>query len=137
MNFWLIKSEPSVYGWSDLAKDKKTSWDGVRNYAARNNLRAMEKGDLLLYYHSMDETQIVGVAKVVKTHYQDPTTDDPAWLSVEVAAHKPFKTPVTLKQVKAEPALKAMELIRISRLSVSKVTEKEFARICAMGGVAL
>ena len=136
MQYWLVKSEPFVYSWADLKKDKRTSWEGVRNYAARNNLRAMEKGDLVLFYHSMDELSVVGVARVAKTHYQDPTTDDQAWLAVDLAAHKAFRTPVTLKQIKAEPSLKNMELLRISRLSVSKVSPDEFGKVCLMGGVS-
>jgi predicted RNA-binding protein with PUA-like domain len=135
MNYWLVKSEPSVYGWDQLTKDKRTGWEGVRNYAARNNLREMRKGDLVLYYHSMEELRIVGIARVVKEHYQDPTTAEAAWLSVDLAPEKAFPRPVTLAEIKAEPALKQMELVRISRLSVSKVTEKEFRKVCEMGGI--
>jgi predicted RNA-binding protein with PUA-like domain len=137
MKIWLIKSEPSVYSWEQLKKDKKTCWSGVRNYAARNNLRDMKKGDLALYYHSMDATEIVGIAKVVKEHYQDPTTDEVAWLAVDVAPYKDLKKPVTLAQIKKEPSLKNMDLVRISRLSVGKVSDAEFAKICDLAGTHL
>jgi len=135
MNYWLIKSEPSVYSWDQLKKDKKACWDGVRNYAARNNLRDMQKGDLCFFYHSMDTTEIVGIAKVVKTHYQDPTTTETAWLAVDVAPFKSFKKPVTLAQIKQEPALQNMDLVRISRLSVGKVRVEEFDLICKLGNL--
>ena len=132
MNHWLIKSEPSTYSWDDLVKDKKTAWTGVRNYAARNNLRAMKKGDLLLYYHSMGANEIVGIAKVVKEAYQDPTTKEDAWVAVDVAPFRKFKRPVALSEVKKEPSLSKMDLVRISRLSVGKVSAAEFDKICAM-----
>ena len=133
MNYWLIKSEPGTYSWDDLKKDKKTSWTGVRNYAARNNLQAMKKGDLAFFYHSMGNTDIVGIAKVVKEAYQDPTTKETAWVTVDVAPYKPLKKTVTLQEVKKEPVLEKMDLVRISRLSVQKVTENEFFKICEMG----
>ena len=133
MNYWLIKSEPSVYSWDQLKKDKKACWDGVRNYAARNNLRDMKKGDLCFFYHSMESTEIAGIAKVVKEHYQDPTTKETAWLAVDVAPFKSFKQPVSLAQIKKEPLLKNMDLVRISRLSVGKVRAEEFDLICKMG----
>lgn len=135
MNYWLIKSEPSTYSWDQLKKDKKTGWDGVRNYAARNNLQAMKKGDLAFFYHSNEGTEIVGIAKVVKEAYPDPTTDEKAWVAVDFAPHKELKTPVKLEQIKKEPVLKNMDLVRLSRLSVGKVTEKEFEKICGMGGI--
>ncbi len=137
MNYWLIKSEPSTYSWEDLKKDKKTSWTGVRNYAARNNLQAMKKGDLAFFYHSMGEAAIVGIAKVVKEAYHDPTTKEPAWVTVEVAPYKSLKKPVTLAEVKKEPLFEKMDLVRISRLSVGKVSETEFFRLCEMGATAL
>ncbi|MCH5597586.1 EVE domain-containing protein [Niabella ginsengisoli] len=102
MAYWLIKSEPFKYSWDQLVKDKKTVWDGVRNYAARLNLRAMKKGDLAFFYHSNEGTEIVGIAKIVKEAFQDPTTDDDRWVAVEVAPHKKLKNPVTLAQIKAE-----------------------------------
>lgn len=135
MQFWLIKSEPVKYSWDQFLKDKKTGWDGVRNYAARNNLRAMKKGDMALFYHSNEGLNIVGIARVVKEHYQDPTTKEEAWLSVDFAPYKPLKKPVSLSQIKEDPLLKHMQLVRLSRLSVSVVTEDEFLKICDMGGV--
>lgn len=135
MNYWLIKSEPSAYSWDQLLKDKKTDWTGVRNYAARNNLRDMKKGDLMFYYHSNEGQEIVGIAKVVKEHFQDPTTSEEAWLAVEVAPHKALKTTVKLETLKKDAFFKTMDLVRLGRLSVGKVTAAEFAKICAMGGV--
>jgi predicted RNA-binding protein with PUA-like domain len=137
MQFWLIKSEPFKYSWEQFLKDKKTTWDGVRNYAARNNLRAMKKGDLAFFYHSNEGLNIVGIAKVVKEHFQDPTTDDKAWLSVDFAPYKTLKTPVSLEEIKNDKLLKDMELVRLSRLSVSPVREAEFFKICDLGGVKL
>jgi predicted RNA-binding protein with PUA-like domain len=133
MNYWLIKSEPSVYSWEQLLKDKKTCWEGVRNYAARNNLRDMKKGDLALYYHSNEGQEIVGIAKIVKEHYQDPGTNDPAWLAVDIAPNKSLKTAVSLKDLKADPFFKNMDLIRLGRLSVGKVSPAEFEKICVLG----
>jgi len=133
MNYWLIKSEPFTYSWEKLKKDKKTGWDGVRNYAARNNLRAMKKGDLAFFYHSMEELRIVGIAEVVKEHYQDPTTGED-WSAVEFAPYKDLKQPVSLEDIKKEPSLKNMDLVRIARLSVGKVSSAEFKKICEMGG---
>ncbi|MEO6303859.1 MAG: EVE domain-containing protein [Bacteroidia bacterium] len=137
MNYWLIKSEPSAYSWEQLKKDKKTDWTGIRNYAARNNLRDMKKGDLLFFYHSNEGMEIVGIAKVVKEHFQDPTTEETAWLAVEVAPYKDFKKPVTLETLKKDPFFKTMDLIRLSRLSTGKVTEAEFTKICKMGEVEI
>jgi predicted RNA-binding protein with PUA-like domain len=125
MNYWLIKSEPSTYSWEAFVKDKKTNWTGVRNYAARNNMKAMKKGDLCFYYHSNEGMEIVGIAKVVKEFYQDPTTEEAAWVCVDVAPLKKLKKTVTLAQVKADGRLKEMELIRLGRLSVQSVKEKE------------
>jgi predicted RNA-binding protein with PUA-like domain len=135
MQYFLIKSEPVKYSWEKFLKDKKTFWDGVRNYAARNNLRAMKKGDLALFYHSNEGLNVVGIAKVVKEHYQDPTTDEAAWSVVDFAPHKTLKTPVSLEQIKKDPLLKHMQFVRIPRLSVSVVTEDEFLKICDMGGI--
>jgi len=137
MNYWLIKSEPSVYGWEQLKKDKKTDWTGVRNYAARNNLRDMKKGDLAFFYHSNEGQEIVGIAKVVKEHYQDPTTEETAWLSVDFAPYKDLKTPVGLQTLKKDAFFANMDLVRLGRLSTGKVTETEFFKICEMGGVKL
>lgn len=124
MNYWLVKSEPSVYSWEQLLKDKKTVWDGVRNYAARLHLRAMKNGDQVFFYHSNEGTCIVGVAKVVKEAYPDPK--DKEWSAVDIAPVKSLKSPVTLAQIKAEKKLKNMALVRIGRLSVSPVTKDEF-----------
>ena len=135
MNYWLIKSEPSAYSWQQLKKDKKTDWTGVRNYAARNNLRDMKNGDLALYYHSNEGLAMVGIARVVKPAYQDPTTDNPAWLSVDFEPLMDIPKPVSLEQAKNDAILKNMDLVRLQRLSVGKVTEKEFKRVCELGGV--
>ena len=137
MNYWLIKSEPSAYSWEQLKKDKKTDWTGVRNYAARNNLRDMKKDDLAFYYHSNEGQNIVGIAKVMKEHYQDPTTEETAWLAVNFAPVKDLKKPVSLEELKKDPFFKNMDLVRLGRLSVGKVSETEFLKICEMGGVKL
>jgi predicted RNA-binding protein with PUA-like domain len=134
MNYWLVKSEPSTYSWDQLVKDKKTTWDGVRNYAARIHLRSMKRGDEVLYYHSNQGTEIVGIAKVEKEAYQDPTTTDTNWVAVDLKAFKRLKNPVTLVQIKADKRLKEMALVRIGRLSVQPVTEKEWRIIMEMSG---
>ena len=135
MNYWLIKSEPSVYSWEQFKKDKKTSWTGIRSYAARNNLRSMKSGDELLFYHSNEGLCIVGIAKVCREHYQDPTTEEIAWLCVDIEPYKDFTAPVSLAQIKIDKSLKNMQLIKIGRLSVSVVTKAEFDKVCKMGGV--
>lgn len=135
MNYWLIKSEPFKYSWEQLLKDKKASWDGVRNYAARNNLRAMKKGDMAFFYHSNEGLNIVGIAKVVKEHYQDPTTEETAWLAVDFAPYKTLKKPVGLAEIKVDPQLQDMQLVKLQRLSVSAVKPEEFDRICMLGGM--
>jgi predicted RNA-binding protein with PUA-like domain len=137
MQYWLMKSEPFKYSWQQLVEDKKTFWDGVRNYAARNNMKAMKKGDLVFFYHSNEGKEIVGIAKVVKEFYQDPTIDDDRWVAVDIKAVKPMKTPVSLAMIKAEPKLKEMELVRLMRLSVGKVSKKEFEVVLKMGEVKL
>jgi predicted RNA-binding protein with PUA-like domain len=134
MNYWLVKSEPSTYGWEQLVKDKKTTWDGVRNYAARIHLRSMKKGDEVLFYHSNEGMEIVGIAKVDKESYQDPTTDDTNWVAVDLKPYKKLKNPVSLTQVKADKRLKDMALVRIGRLSVQPVTEKEWKIIMELAG---
>ncbi len=126
MNYWLVKSEPFKYSWDQFVKDGKTSWDGVRNYAARNNLKAMKKGDKVFFYHSNEGLEIVGIAEVVKEHYQDPTTPDPNWVVVDLKPLKPLKRSVTLAQVKADKRLAKLELVRLGRLSVSAVTPEEY-----------
>jgi predicted RNA-binding protein with PUA-like domain len=135
MNYWLVKSEPSVFSWGKFEKEGKAVWDGVRNYAARNNLRSMKKGDLVLYYHSNEGLDIVGIAKVSKESYQDPTTKEPAWLAVDLQPYKKLKKPVTLPQVKADKILQGMDLVRLSRLSVGTVTKEQFDRVLEMGGI--
>ncbi len=135
MNYWLIKSEPFKYSWDQFVKDKTTFWDGVRNYQARNNLRAMKKGDEVLFYHSNEGLEIVGIAKVVKEHYQDPTTDDANWVVVDVKAVKAMKKPVTLATMKADKRLEGLGLIKQGRLSVSPVTPGEWAVIMELGGM--
>jgi predicted RNA-binding protein with PUA-like domain len=126
MNYWLVKSEPFKYSWEQFTKDKKAVWDGVRNYAARNNMRAMKKGDLVLFYHSNEGLAIVGIAKVVKEAYQDPTTEDTAWSVVELAPFKALKRSVTLAEIKADKKLAEMQLVKLSRLSVATVKSHEF-----------
>jgi predicted RNA-binding protein with PUA-like domain len=134
MNYWLVKSEPSTYGWEQLVKDKKTTWDGVRNYAARIHLRSMKKGDEVLYYHSNEGMEIVGIAKIDKEAYQDPTTEDTNWVAVDLKPYKKLKGSVSLSQIKADKRLKDMALVRIGRLSVQPVTEKEWKIIMELAG---
>jgi predicted RNA-binding protein with PUA-like domain len=134
MAYWLVKSEPSVYSWDQFVKDKETSWDGVRNYAARIHLRAMKKGDEVLYYHSNEGMEIVGIAKVAKEAYQDPTTEDDRWVSVGLKPSKRLKMPVSLTQIKQDKRLADMALVRLGRLSVQPVTDKEWAAVMEMAG---
>lgn len=129
MNYWLIKSEPFKYAWDTFIKEGQTFWDGVRNYQARNNLREMKVNDLALYYHSNEGKEIVGIAKIVKEAYQDPTTTDPQWVAVDVVPVGPLQKPVTLATIKADDLLKQMELVRQGRLSVTKVTREQFDRV--------
>lgn len=137
MNYWLVKSEPSTYSWEQLEKDKKTTWDGVRNYAARNHLRDMKKGDLVFFYHSNEGLHVVGIAKVSKEHFPDPTAEDDTWSAVELAPFKKLKTPVTLTDIKANKALKDMWLVRQGRLSVMPVTTKEFDTLLELSGTKI
>ena len=134
MAYWLLKSEPFKYSWDQFVLDKKTHWDGVRNYLARNYLKAMKKGDKIFFYHSNEGLEIVGIAKVVKEYYQDPTTPEPAWVVVDVAPVKKIKKPVTLAQIKAEKDLQEMSLIKSMRLSVQPVREEEWNKILTMAG---
>ena len=129
MAHWLIKSEPVKYSWDQFVKDKQTHWDGVRNYGARNNLRAMKKGDEVFYYHSNEGLEIVGIAKVVKESYQDPTSEDPNWVVVDFKPVKKLKKPVTLATIKADKRLANIQLVKLSRLSVSAVTDEEWLMI--------
>lgn len=135
MKYWLIKSEPFKYSWDQFEKDGKTTWDGVRNYRARNNMREMKKGDKLLFYHSNEGLEIVGVAEISKESFKDPTTTEDAWVAVEVKPYKKLKNPVSLAYVKSDPVLSKMELVKLSRLSVSAVTEAEYKLICKLGGI--
>ena len=137
MNYWLIKSEPFKYSWEQFSKEKKTIWDGVRNYGARNNLRDMRKNDLALFYHSNEGLEIIGIAKVTKESFQDPTSDDKNWVAVEFSPFKKLKNPVSLAQIKLEPSLEKMELVRLMRLSVGKVTPFEFDKILLMANTTL
>lgn len=134
MPYWLVKSEPFKYSWDQLVKDKQTFWEGVRNYAARNNLKAMKKGDLVLFYHSNEGVEIVGIAKVTKEYYQDPTTEEEAWVVVDLKPHKKLKKPVTLVQVKADKRLENMTLVRLGRLSVQPVTDEEWKVVMELAG---
>lgn len=132
MNYWLVKSEPFKYSWQQLLKDKRTFWDGVRNYAARNNLRAMKKGDEVFFYHSNEGMEIVGIAMVVKEAYQDPTTGNKNWVVVDLSPVRTLKNPVTLSEIKAGTRFENMELVKNSRLSVQKVTPDEWEWILKM-----
>ena len=133
MKYWLVKTEPGTYSWDDLIKDKSTFWDGVRNYQARNNLKAMAKGDQMLYYHSVNDKVVMGIAQVIKEHYQDPSTDDDRWVAVDIKPIKALKNPVSLADVKADSKLKDMVLVNNSRLSVQPVKKMEFERVLSMG----
>ena len=135
MNYWLVKSEPFKYSWEQFLKDKRTSWDGVRNYQARNNLRAMKKNDTVLFYHSNEGLAVVGMAKVVKESYQDPATEDPRWVVVDMVPVETFETPVTLSEIKREKQLQKIGLIRQSQLSVMPLTKEEFEVIVAKGRI--
>lgn len=133
MNHWLVKSEPVKYSWEKFLTEGRTFWDGVRNFQARNNLREMKEGDLVLYYHSNEGKAVVGIAKVVKEFYQDPTTNDPNWVVVDLSPVESLKNPVTLEQIKADPQLQNIGLVRQGRLSVMGVKQEEFDRILELG----
>ena len=132
-SFWLVKQEPSSYSWSDFLADGETSWTGVRNFSARNSLRKMRTGDEVLFYHSGDDKGVVGIAKVTRTAYPDPTAKEGDWSTVDLAAVKPLGRPVTLREIKSNSRLKGIPLIRQSRLSVMPLTESEFREIVNMG----
>jgi len=134
MAHWLVKSEPSTYSWDQFVKDKQTVWSGVRNYAARLHLRAMKKGDDVLFYHSNEGTEIVGIAKVLKEAYRDPTTEDDKWVAVDIKPKRKLKKPVSLSQIKQDKRLHQMALVRIGRLSVQPVSEKEWKVIMELSG---
>lgn len=131
MNYWLLKTEPGTFSWDDLVKKGKDHWDGVRNYQARNNLKAMKVGDLALFYHSVNEKAVVGIAKIVKEYYQDPTTDDPNWVVVDVEPVEKLKKPVTLAQIKSDPMMTDFLLVRNPRLSVMPVKKEIYDAILA------
>jgi predicted RNA-binding protein with PUA-like domain len=131
-SYWLVKQEPGSYPWAQLVKDGGTAWTGVRNFQARNNLRAMAVGDLVLYYHSGDAKEAVGLAKVTKAAYADPTATEGDWSAVDLAPIKPLQQPVTLQTIKTDPALQEMTLLRLSRLSVTPVKADEFKRILTL-----
>jgi predicted RNA-binding protein with PUA-like domain len=131
-SFWLVKQEPSSYSWSDFVAEGETSWTGVRNFAARNNLRKMQTGDEVLFYHSGEEKAVIGIAKVVRTAYPDPTAKEGDWSTVNLAAVKPLARSVTLREIKDNSRLKGIPLIRQSRLSVMPLSEAEFREIARM-----
>jgi predicted RNA-binding protein with PUA-like domain len=135
MNHWLVKSEPVKYAWDQLVKDGKTFWNGVRNYQAANNLKAMKKGDEAFFYHSNEGLEIVGICQIVKEYYPDHTDESGKFGMVDVKPARPLKTPVTLQAIKAEPALADIALIKQSRLSVMPITPTQWKLICKMGGV--
>ena len=130
MNYWLVKTEPGTYSWSNLVKDKKTAWDGVRNFQARNNLKAMKKGDVVLIYHSGDDKAVIGIGKIAREGYPDP--NEPDWILVDIAADKALKKSVSLAQIKSDKRLSGMTLVRVSRLSVQPVKKEEFDLILGL-----
>jgi predicted RNA-binding protein with PUA-like domain len=132
-NYWLVKSEPEAYSWDTFVKDGKAAWTGVRNYQARNNLRAMKKGDLVFFYHSVTGKEVVGIAKVEKEAYPDPTAKEGDWSAVDLTPVKGLKKPVPLDTVKSDSLLKEMLLVRHSRISVSPVDEAQFKQVLALG----
>jgi predicted RNA-binding protein with PUA-like domain len=133
MNYWLVKQEPEAYAWDQFVADGVTNWSGVRNYQARNNLRAMKKGDQVLYYHSVTGKCVMGIAEVVKEHYPDTTAEKGDWSAVDISPVKPLKHPVSLAQIKEDPELSEVALVRHSRLSVMPLTAAEFKRIVNLG----
>ena len=133
MNYWMVKSEPFKYSWDQFVKDGKTFWDGVRNYQARNNMKLMKKGDQVMFYHSNEGLEVVGLAEVINEFYQDPTTDDERWVAVDIKPIAPIKNPVSLKSIKAEPSLQEVYLVRNGRLSVMPLEKFEFEKIMEMG----
>ncbi|HET9744174.1 MAG TPA: EVE domain-containing protein [Chitinophagaceae bacterium] len=134
MAYWLVKSEPNAYSWEKFTEEKQTVWSGVRNYAARVHLNAMKKGDEVFFYHSNEGLEIVGIAKVVKQAYQDPTTDDKRWVAVDLKVYKKLKKPVSLDVIKKDKRLGNMALVRIGRLSVQPVTDKEYKVLMELAG---
>ena len=135
--YWLVKSEPSAYSWDDLVREGEDLWDGVRNHQARNNLNSMKRGDLVLFYHSVDAREVVGIARVTREGYPDPTTDDPRWVAVDLEPVRPLNKPVTLGQIRNDAALEDVALIRQSRLSVVPLRRPEFQHILTLGETRL
>ncbi len=134
MNYWLVKSEPAAYAWTQFVKDGKTAWTGVRNFQARNNLRAMKKGDHVFFYHSVSDKQVVGLARVAKEFYPDATAEEGDWSCVDLEPVKPLKNPVSLETIKADTVLKELPLVKQSRLSVTPLTKAQAERILKIGG---
>lgn len=134
MNYWMVKQEPESYSWDDFVKDGGTAWTGVRNFQARNNLRTMKKGDVVFFYHSVSEKQVVGTAKVQKEAYADKTAEDGDWSAVDLKPFRKLKRPVTLEQMKADKILRDLPLIKQSRLSVLPVSSEQAARLLELGG---
>jgi predicted RNA-binding protein with PUA-like domain len=137
MQYWLVKQEPTAYSWAALVKDGRTAWTGVRNFAARLNLRAMKKGDLVFYYHSVIGKEVVGMARVAAEAYPDPTATEGDWVCVDLTPFKPLKKPVSLEVIKADELLKTMHLVRQSRLSVTPVTPEQFAKVLQLAETAI
>ncbi len=133
MNYWLVKSEPDAYSWQRFIKEGKTMWEGVRNYQARNNLKEMKKGDLVLFYHSVSEKRVMGIARVTKEHYPDPTTGDDRWVVVDLVPESALDRPVTLKEIKADPRLENIALVKQARLSVMPLQREAFDAIVELG----
>ena len=136
-HFWMVKQEPEAYSWSTFVQEGKTAWTGVRNFQARNHLRAMKKGDLVLFYHSVSEKQVVGVARVDKESYPDPTATEGDWSVVDLVAVKPLRKPVSLEAIKADKTLREIPLVRQSRLSVIPLTESQFKRLLVLADTGL
>lgn len=137
MNYWLVKSEPSVFSWQQLLIDKVTVWSGVRNYAARIHLNGMKKGDPVMFYHSREGLEVVGIAKVEKEAYQDPTTDDLRWVAIDLKAFRTLASPVPLSRIKSDKRLAQIALVRIGRLSVMPLEESEFRALLELSGTKL
>lgn len=137
MKYWLVKQEPEAYSWSDLVKEGATVWTGIRNFQARNNLRAMTTGDSVLFYHSVSEKRVVGVAAVIREAYPDPTAREGDWSVVDLKPVAPLASPVTLAEIKSDPVLRDMALVRQSRLSVVPVTTVQFRKILKISGTRL
>ena len=137
MKYWLLKSEPNTWSWTNQLKDKKCMWEGVRNYQARNNLIAMKKNDKCFFYHSVNEKKIVGIVKIIKEHYPDPTDKSNRFVAVDVMAEETLPNSVTLKQIKTEKRLKHLTLIKQSRLSVTPIDKNSWQLICKIGGLSI